>query len=154
MGTLPIASFGEMTKRPQSSVRDVLTGRACARAFPSLVALCLVALQLATALHFALVPHGFNARLNGFVHLHRAPISSVQAHSPNRQALVTGVPSCAPESCPIGFSGPTSALLSPGELSGLLSLPIVNVSGPQARVAQARKQVLLCAPKTSPPQRA
>ena len=145
-----------MTKRVDPSVRSLLPRRAATRALPSLVALCLVLLQFATALHFALIPHGFNASGSGFVHVHRwlagQPASATQP-APNRPKLVTGIPSCVAESCPIGFSGPPSVLLAPSELSGLIALPLVSALLESPSATPARGRVLLSAPKTSPPSR-
>ncbi len=52
--------------------RSCCTSQAEHSPLANLVACCLVLLQLLTALHFALVPHGFSAGLNGFVHEHAA----------------------------------------------------------------------------------
>jgi hypothetical protein len=125
----------------------------------NLIACCLVLLQLLTALHFALVPHGFSAGLNGFVHVHaalaeqRASGSHAERFASNRPALVSGAESCATESCPIGFAGPHSVLLAAAQASGLLELAVVAQALPPSRIAFRPSCVLLNAPKTSPPSR-
>jgi len=128
-----------------------------ARYAASLVARCLVLLQLLTALHFALVPHGFSAGLNGFVHVHAAPgeqrasTSHAERVASDRPALVSDAASCATESCPIGFTGPHSVLLAAAQASDLLELAVVAQTLPPFRVAVPRSRALLNAPKTSPP---
>lgn len=137
-----------MTKRVVHSVRPLA----------SVVALCLVLLQLVSALHFALVPHGFGAGLGGFVHLHRG--RSARAEQPrratelpsNRPTLVAGVAACAPDACPLGFSGPPSRPVPPSQLCSLIWLPAVSERVSRAHRACDRGRVLLSAPKTSPPQ--
>ena len=123
----------------------------------SFVAACLVLLQLVTALHFALIPHGFSAGLNGFVHVHssvRAARSSavreLQGSSP-RASFVRGSATCAPESCPIGFAGAHSILVASSASSALLAGTSLVPRAPSARVTLTRSRVLLSAPKTSPP---
>jgi hypothetical protein len=116
-----------------------------------LVALGLVLLQLVTALHFALIPHGFNAGLSGFEHVHRALVGAATERAPDRPTLVSGAPACAPEACPIGFSGPLSLLLSPAAFTARAALPSACASVSSARVALGRTPLLLTAPKTSPP---
>ena len=118
------------------------------------VAACLVLLQLITALHFALIPHGFSARLNGFVHVHSA--ERLRAVRDLRSAAdgaswVRGSASCAPESCPIGFAGAHSILFAASASSALLAAVALVQLAPSARVALTRNRVLLSAPKTSPP---
>jgi hypothetical protein len=117
----------------------------------------LVLLQLATALHFALVPHGLSAGFGGFVHVHaaskHASASRVERVASPRSALVSEAASCASESCPIGFAGPHSVLLAAAQASGLLDLAIVAQLAPPARLAILRSRALLNAPKTSPPTR-
>ena len=142
-----------MTKRAEPSVRQSLAKRAQLRAFPGLVALCLVALQLVTTLHFALVPHGFDADGLGFVHVHRA-LAHATEPAPQRPTLVTGIASCAPEACPIGFSGPVSASVAGPALASLIAPPLLSASLAPELAALPPKQVLLSAPKTSPPRAA
>ena len=119
----------------------------------SLVAACLVLLQLATALHFALIPHGFSAELNGFVHVHSARGAAVRdLHSaPPGTSFVRGTASCEPESCPFGFAGAHSVLLAASASSAVLESSVELRAAPSARVALTRNRVLLSAPKTSPP---
>jgi hypothetical protein len=129
------------------------------RPLASVVALCLVLLQLVSVLHFALVPHGFGAGLRGLVHLHRVlGVESKQVswgrgtqQAPNRPTLVAGVVSCAPEACPLGFSGHTSTAVSPSQLSALIWLPQAGELVSLAHGVWGRSRVLLSAPKTSPP---
>lgn len=126
-------------------------------ALASLVACCLVLLQLATALHFSLVPHCFSAGLNGFVHEHeahgeqRASTSHAERGPSPQPSLVRDAASCASESCPIGFAGPHSVLLATAQASGLLELARTTQALPPARLAVPRARALLSAPKTSPP---
>jgi len=138
-----------MTKRAFYSVRPLA----------SVVALCVVVLQLVSALHFALVPHGFNAGLSGFVHLHRARFaqaerklrSTVTELPSNRPALVAGVAGCAPDTCPLGFSGSPSRPVAANQLSSLIWLPAVGAYVSQTGTTADRSRALLSAPKTSPP---
>ncbi|HEY5374887.1 MAG TPA: hypothetical protein VIK01_14490 [Polyangiaceae bacterium] len=122
-----------------------------------LVACCLVLLQLVTALHFALVPHGFSAGLNGFVHVHaafaeqRSGAGHAEHVASQRPSLVSDAASCAPESCPIGFAGPHSLLLASAQAAGLLELAVTAQALPPARFAVPCGRALLNAPKTSPP---
>jgi len=138
-----------MTKRAVQSVRLLA----------SVVALCLVLLQLVNALHFTLVPHGFGAGLRGLVHLHRtlagprehALKSAATQQAPNRPTLVSGIATCAPEACPLGFSGPPSTPVPPSQLSALIWLPAVSELVSCTRTVLDRSRALLNAPKTSPP---
>jgi hypothetical protein len=123
----------------------------------ALVALCLVLLQLVTALHFALVPHGFSAGLSGFVHVHAAEraapsrLAQLERRSVPAPELVGGGASCASDACPLGFAGPHSLLLSASAASAL-PVPAGEPAPARAvRCAPARGRVLLSAPKTSPP---
>jgi len=140
-----------MTKRAQFQIRHALATRQSSRALPGLVALGLVLLQLITALHFALIPHGFNAGLSGFEHVHGRLVSGVSENAPDRPAFVTGARTSAPDACPIGFSGPVSVLLAPAAAIQRLALPVSQASLAGATVATRRAQLLLTAPKTSPP---
>jgi len=125
----------------------------------SAFALCLVLLQLVSALHFALIPHAFGAGSSGLVHLHRA-FGAARAGGPqgrateppsDRPTLVSGIAPCAPDACPIGFSGPASTLVSACALSSLIWLPEVSELAASTRVVPDRVRALLSAPKTSPP---
>jgi hypothetical protein len=124
---------------------------------PALVALCLVLLQLATALHFALVPHGFSPGLSGFVHVHAAEraaqsrFAALERRGSSAPELVSGGASCTAESCPIGFAGHHSVLLSAGTTSALLATATLPARTRTVSYVPARSRVLLSAPKTSPP---
>jgi hypothetical protein len=124
---------------------------------PALVALCLVALQLVTALHFALVPHGFSAGLSGFVHVHAQPERPSQSHFDRLpRALgalqwVSGGASCGGESCPIGFAGHHSVLLAGNQASALLGVADAPSRARARHYFAPRNRALLSAPKTSPP---
>jgi hypothetical protein len=141
-----------MTKRAVKSVRLLA----------SVVALCLVLLQLVTALHFTLIPHGFGAGLGGLVHLHRALAgqrehaakSGASQQTPHRHTLVSGIAACAPEACPLGFSGPASTPVRPSQLCSLIWLPAAREQGSRNLVVFDRDRALLSAPKTSPPRTA
>jgi hypothetical protein len=124
---------------------------------PALVALCLVLLQLATALHFALVPHGFSPGLSGFVHVHAAEraahsrFAALERRGASAPQLVSGGASCTAESCPIGFAGYHLVLLGAGATSALLTSATLPPRTRARSYVAARNRVLLSAPKTSPP---
>jgi len=138
-----------MTKRAVHSVRPLA----------SVVALCLVLLQLVGALHFAVVPHGFNAGFSGLVHLHRALAaepsrsrdSAATQRTPNRPSLVAGSAACTPDECPLGFAGHASLPVSPSQLWSLIWLPRASELVARDCVVSDRARALLSAPKTSPP---
>jgi len=138
-----------MTKRAVHSLRPPA----------SILALCLVLLQLVTALHFSLVPHGFGAGSGGLVHLHRArsaePRRTVEdaatQRAPVRPTLVAGSAACAPDECSLGFSGHTFRTPSPSRLSSLIWLPKAGQLSARADIVRGRNRALLSAPKTSPP---
>jgi hypothetical protein len=140
-----------MTKRVLHSVRRPLSTRPSLRALPGSVALGLVLLQLATALHFALIPHGFSSGLTAFEHVHRVLAQRATEPEPDRPSVVTGVPTCAPDACPIGFSGAASVLLAHPAVTAHLALPLVAAHLASAPAPRCRAQLLLAAPKTSPP---
>jgi hypothetical protein len=126
----------------------------------ALVALCLVALQLVTALHFALIPHGFGAGLNGFVHVHGqiSGDATASVSAERRELARTDAPaferdsgSCASDTCPIGFAGHSSVLLASSEATSLLALPVIAQPSVAHVDSSARESVLRLAPKTSPP---
>lgn len=122
----------------------------------ALVALCVVLLQLVTALHFSLIPHGFNAGLSGFVHVHAVPAAFAHELGPERRAasrpaVTVGSVSCTKDSCPLGFAGPSSVLLGSSQATGLVGLALAALRAPESRYFKERSRVLLAAPKTSPP---
>ena len=138
-----------MTKRAVFSVRSLA----------SVVALCVVALQLVNVLHFSLVPHGFGAGASGLVHLHRvlsaaperAPSDDATHRAPNRPTLVLGSASSPADACPLGFSGPPVQPVAESQLCSLIWLPAVTNLVAREHVASDRGRALLSAPKTSPP---
>jgi hypothetical protein len=146
-----------VSELPHSADRSSVASRSAK--VSALIALCLVALQLVTALHFALVPHGFSAGLNGFVHVHGARSARHDARSrftPERRAsgalaLVGDGASCASESCPIGFVGHHSVLPTENQAAAVLALVVADEHAPARRYFAGRSRVLLAAPKTSPP---
>ena len=146
---LRIPSFREMTKRAVHRVRSL----------ESVVALCVLLLQLLGSLHFALIPHGLAAGRGGLVHLRNklagAPGSALAGNAirpaPERPALVSGSASCEPEACPLGFSGQLSRPVFASELSQLIWLPAQNRQRAGKDIVDSRTQSLLSAPKTSPP---
>ena len=147
-----------MNQASQHSRRAPLKQRrAPARYAASLVATCLVLLQLVTALHFALIPHRFSAGLNGFVHVHGAPaeraaVAPRTLQSASQSAsLVSERTSCVTESCPVGFAGAHSVLLAAPGSGALLALTSAVQAAAAEGIALARSRVLLSAPKTSPP---
>ena len=111
------------------------------------------AAQLVTALHFALVPHGFQRWAERLRARARGACSAAHKRrgraerAPSRQpSLVSDAASCAPESCPIGFAGPHSVLLAAAlSLPGLLELR-ADCSGtsPPARYRPARSRFAEC----------
>ena len=143
-----------MTKRAPSSVLRPLARRSGPHALTGIIALGLLLLQLVTALHFALIAHGFNPESSGFEHVHRVLVSRATERAPDRPTLVTGASSCAPDACPIGFSGPASVLLARAAAAECIALPGISARAVSAPVARCRAQLLLAAPKTSPPRRA
>lgn len=137
---------------------SLVTARARGARGGALLALCLVALQLVTALHFALVPHSFSAGLNGFVHVHGVHAQPSQpdsrsARARRASALVASGASCSSEACPIGFAGHHALLLIDRSPADLLAFGLERHSerDPSVGFATARNRVLLGAPKTSPP---
>jgi hypothetical protein len=126
-------------------------------AFSGIFALCLIALQVVTALHFALVPHAFNSTLSGFVHVHaRAAREAGRAEAlalrtASAPAFEHESVSCVGDSCPIGFAGPHSTLIVASRVSALLGFDLLPALAPIRAQAPARNRVLLSAPKTSPP---
>ena len=149
VAALRIPSFRQMTKRADHRVRSL----------ESVVALCVVLLQLLGSLHFALIPHGLGAGLGGLVHLRskpagapeRALASDATRPAPERLALVSLSASCEPEACPIGFSGQLSRPVFASELSQLIWLPAPSRQRTGTGIVVSRTQSLLSAPKTSPP---
>ncbi len=129
-------------------------------AFKSLYAFVAVAvalLQLAGALHYSLVQHGYSAALGGVVHLH----ASSRAEKP--QARVTRVtapgvalvsaeaPACGTELCSVASAPQSPALYFEPTVVGHVSFGEARLLGRAlARSAEARR-VFLSAPKTSPP---
>jgi hypothetical protein len=125
----------------------------------ALIALCVAVLHLATALHFALVPHGFCAGLGGFVHVHasaqtRAATSTqVERRAEHqRPSVVADSASCETDLCSLGYTGHGSVLLPAGG-SVIEEVARADVD---ARVLRSRQscspiRVLFSAPKTSPP---
>ena len=140
-----------------------MTNRSRRRVLPleSVVALCLVLLQLVSILHFALVPHRFGAGLSSLVHLARErtaepqatrvqPRSATQAAA-DCPALVAQSAGCEPDACPLAFSGPPSRHVPPSQLSFLIWLSEASEQEGQEHFAIDRGRALLSAPKTSPP---
>jgi hypothetical protein len=130
----------------------------------ALFALCLVALQLLMALHFALVPHGSSAGLGGFEHVRlnavRSPLDQERAQaelarkaSSQSSEFESGVSACAGDACPIGFAGQPSVLLAADVASAWLSFPRVAASVAPSVPEAPRSPVSLSARKTSPPVR-
>jgi hypothetical protein len=136
-----------------------MTKRVHSFPFASAAALCLVLLQLVSALHFSLVPHRFGSGLRGLVHFHRAQAAepgvarASRATQParNRQALVSDIAACAPDACPLGFTGALSRPVPSSQLSSLIWLPAAREHSSRKRINSDRARALLSAPKTSPP---
>jgi hypothetical protein len=142
--------FGE-SKRSRSE--------AAFRAPSAVLALFLAALHLITALHFAIVPHGFCAGLGGFVHVHAASQAGTPSASQPRASGHSSLPlaladaaACEPEHCPLGFAGHGSVVVpAGGGLVEELTLSAVEPPAWLSRQTLAQARVLLSAPKTSPP---
>lgn len=138
-----------------------MTKRAVHRrhSFDSVVALCVVLLQLLGSLHFALIPHGFGAGLGGLVHLRgklpgsaeRTLTGRATRPAPERPTLVSRAASCEPEACPLGFAGQLSRPVVASELSQLIWLPQGSARRSNGAIVVSRARSLLSAPKTSPP---
>ncbi len=137
--------------------RSEAQNRAKKRDFLAFFAWFLVALQLFTALHFALVPHAFGAGLTSFVHVHACAEQSRSACDSKPSAtssLVQGAASCVADSCPIGFAGHSVLELARFELGASLPVALPSSAPALFSYVPARARVLLAAPKTSPPVRA
>jgi len=117
-------------------------------------------LQIAGALHFALVPHAFSAALGGVVHVHA--VSSAQraaqadrSPSPRREArsasLVADALSCTADLCPTADVPPTSLAGSAPVASGWVSFGDARLLGKRAARSPESQRVFVSAPKTSPP---
>jgi hypothetical protein len=118
----------------------------------ALVALVIVLLQFASALHFTLVPHTFSAALGGVVHVHGG--TRAHASSPRRGAtpeLLADAASCVVDICPFADAPHGSLPCAPATLSGVAAFgsPCLLTEA-EARSPSARR-VFLSAPKTSPP---
>jgi hypothetical protein len=118
------------------------------------VALLVTLLHLVSALHFALVPHGYSLALGGVVHLHRAsqrtPEQMPQAGA-RASALSADSRSCTPDRCPAADaphgSVPRVELLA----AGLVAFGDVRLLTDRGAHAHPSRRVFLSAPKTSPP---
>ena len=124
----------------------------------ALVAFLIATLQLASALHFTLVPHTFSASLGGVVHVHgasersqaRAEPRVVKPHVQARM-FATGSPSCAVDLCPFADAPHGSPACVAATVSGVAAFGApALLSKAEARSPLARR-VFLGAPKTSPP---
>ncbi len=118
----------------------------------TLVAFLVTLLQLASALHFTLVPHTFSAALGGVVHLH---LDARAAAEPKRAARTPALDqtsaSCATDVCPYADAPSSSLPCEPPAVSGVVAFGEARLlAKAEARVANARR-VFLSAPKTSPP---
>jgi hypothetical protein len=120
------------------------------------VALSIAVLQLASALHFTLVPHTFSAALGGVVHVHASSAGSRVApqtlgRSSHAQALVADALSCVVDLCPFADAPHNSLPCVAATVSGAAAFGSVGLlSEAEARSPSARR-VFLSAPKTSPP---
>jgi hypothetical protein len=124
------------------------------------VAWLVTLLQVAGALHFALVPHAFSAALGGVVHVHggssagAGPRQTDRGVSPpgSRSAsLVANVPSCTADLCPAADVPPSSLLASASVATGWVSFGDASLLGERAARSPESQRVFLSAPKTSPP---
>jgi hypothetical protein len=120
----------------------------------ALVAFLIALLQLASALHFTLVPHTFSAALGGVVHVHDDSGARLQPRAMARSArsqLVPGAPACAPELCPFADAPHGSLPSVAATISGAARFGAPSLLGEaDARTADTRR-VFASAPKTSPP---
>jgi hypothetical protein len=122
-----------------------------------LIALFIAVLQLASALHFTLVPHTFSAALGGVVHVHGSSESQLArqalAHGPraHAQAFAADAPSCVVDLCPFADAPHNSLPCVAAVVSGAAAFGAAGLlSEAEARSPSARR-VFLSAPKTSPP---
>jgi hypothetical protein len=120
----------------------------------ALVAFLIALLQLASALHFTLVPHTFSAALGGVVHVHDGAAARFQPGAPARNTraeMVSGAPTCSMELCPFADAPHGTLQVGMATLSGLARFGSSGMlTEGDAREASSR-HVLSSAPKTSPP---
>ena len=120
----------------------------------ALVAAAIAVLQLASALHFTLVPHTFSAALGGVVHVHGISSkarSAPRPHTLHAPAIVADALSCAVDRCPFADAPHGSPPLVAATVSGVAEFGAPGLLTEQeARSANARR-VFSSAPKTSPP---
>jgi hypothetical protein len=129
--------------------------------FRAFVAWLVTLLQIAGALHFALVPHAFSVALGGVVHVHAvtrphaAAPRTERAASPNHESggasLVAALLSCAVDLCPTADVPASSLLGSASAATGWVSFGNVRLLGERAACSPEAQRVFLSAPKTSPP---
>jgi len=121
----------------------------------ALFGLAVIVLQLVSALHFALVRHGYSAALGGVVHVHASARaerrSPTKAATPRTTTLTADAPSCGTELCPVGNaphgSAPRIELLA----AGVIAFGEARLLSERAAHARETQRVFLSAPKTSPP---
>jgi hypothetical protein len=125
----------------------------------ALVAWLVTLLQVAGALHFALVPHTFSAALGGVVHLHAGSSAEASPRLSDRGAhpgspgasLVADALSCTADLCPAADVPPCSLLASASLATGWVSFGEVRLLGERAARSPESQRVFFSAPKTSPP---
>jgi hypothetical protein len=120
----------------------------------ALVAFAVTLLQLASALHFTLVPHSFSAALGGVVHVHGASQSRTEprlGHNQRSQAFVSDALSCAVDVCPFADAPHGSLPFAPSAVSGTATFGAATLLTETEPQHGAAWRVFLTAPKTSPP---
>jgi hypothetical protein len=134
--------------RKAGKVRVFLSWRALVATFVAL-------LQLASALHFTLVPHSFSAALGGIVHVHGGSDARAEPRALTRAArspaFVADAQSCAVDLCPFADAPHGSLPSVAARVSGSAAFGAACLlSEADARSPHARR-VFSSAPKTSPP---
>ncbi len=143
------------TRRPSPRLAPKWVSARAMLGLRAVVALLITLLQLASALHFTLVPHTFSAALGGVVHVHAesgaraAP--RVAKHNARSPEIVADALSCLVDICPFADAPHGSLPCGAATVSGAAEFGAPGLlSEADARAANARR-VFPSAPKTSPP---
>ena len=124
------------------------------RPLRALVAFLIALLQLASALHFTLVPHTFSAALGGVVHVHEDSGARLQPRALARHAqsqLDPGAPACAQELCPFADAPHSSLPSVAATVCGTARFGAPGLLGEADARSADTGRVFASAPKTSPP---
>ena len=119
------------------------------------VAWLVMLLQLISALHFALVRHGYSAAQGGMVHAHQKVRAQAQLSdpAPRRHALRVVADSswCAGDRCPVADAAHSSAPHIESWCDAQVSFGEVRLLAERRALAAKSRGLLRQAPKTSPP---